>query len=260
MFNTHVSDSSQSATLTGAILLYGGDARTGQGGSFATVHLVETINQRPEIMPGRPMMEADLVTIASNLAAAKEAITTTWLDPSMLARGADRMIWWTPPARRPMFFKESNLVKSTFNGNAVCPVPGLVWMAMPGNGLYVYAVKGKDRPVTGTQLFQAPFFNIWGRGKVCVGSAALPPEGEQSNPLEWEKVIFGSYFTHPNFSEANRLVKGISPSNFWKQMVEAPPAEFPENRLVKLPLTVADLLERTLLDTLRNLPVPKGEF
>jgi hypothetical protein len=66
MFNTHVSDSSQSATLTGAILLYGGDARTGQGGSFATVHRVETINQRPEIMPGRPMMEADLVTIASN--------------------------------------------------------------------------------------------------------------------------------------------------------------------------------------------------
>ena len=43
-------------------------------------------------------------------------------------------------------------------------------------------------------------------------------------------------------------------------MVEAPPAEFPENRLVKLPLTVGDLLERTLLDTLRNLPVPKGEF
>ncbi len=152
------------------------------------------------------------------------------------------------------------MVKGTFNGNAVCPVPGLVWMAMPGNGLYVYAVKGKDRPVIGTQLFQAPFFNIWGRGKVCAGNAVLPSEGERSNPLEWEKVIFGSYFTHPNFSEASRLVKGISPANFWKQMVEAPSAEFPENRLVKLPLTVADLLERTLLDTLRKLPVPKGEF
>lgn len=260
MLQTHVSDSSQAATLTGAILLYGGDSRSVVSGSFATVHLVEIIKGRPEILPGRPMMEADLVTIATTLAAAKEAISTTWLDPSMLARGADRMIWWTPPGLRPMFFKKSDMVKTTFDGNAVCPVPGLVWMAMPGEGLYVYAVKGKERPVISTQLFQAPLFNIWGRGKVCVGNAQLPQDGERNNPLAWEKVIFGSYFTHPNFSEPDRLVKGISPSSFWKGMVAMPPAEFPENRLVKLPLTLGELLERTLMDKLNKLPRPKGEF
>jgi PRTRC genetic system protein B len=260
MLESRVADSEKAASLKGAILLYGGDRNNGVAAAFATVHDVETIAGRPEIMPGRLMMERDLVTIAENLAAAKDAIATRWIDSSLLATGGDRMIWWTPPSKRPMFFQTSPHVKGSFDGHAVCPVPGLVWVAMYGEGLYVYAVKGAARPTPDTSLFQAPLFNIWGRGKVCVGSAHLPKDGERQDPTAWEKVIFGSYFTHPNFSEPDRLVKGIKPTTFWKNLVAAPPNAFPEKRLVPMDLKVEHLLERTLLDRLGRIRKPKGEF
>lgn len=262
MLHTRVADSAQAAALSGAILIYGGrdHRQSGKAIGFATVHDVKSVGGRPEIFPGRLMTEKDLVTIAKDLAAAHEAIATRWIDPRVLATGSDRMIWWTPPGKRSMFFKTSGHVKGTFDGKAACPVPGLVWLAMYGEGLYVYAVKGDARPTMDTQLYQAPLFNVWGRGKVCVGSAALPQEAEQGDMAAWEKVIFGSYFTHPNFGQRDRLVKGISPVTFWKQMVDKPPREFPETRLVKVPLRVGDLLERTLLETLGEWPRPQGEF
>lgn len=260
MLDTYVADSAKAAQLSGAILLYGGGANNGEKIGFATVHQVETINQRPEIMPGRPMMEADLVIIAKSVAAAKSAVTTNWFEPSLLARGPDRMIWWSPPGNRPVFFKKSDLVKNTFDGKGVCPIPGLVWMAMPDSGLYVYAVKGGERPRPETQLYQAPLFNVWGRGKVCVGNADLPGDGEVNDQAAWEKVVFGSHFTHPNFPQPNRLIKGMKPATFWQAMLTDPPAAFPETRLVQVPLKVSDLLERDVLDTLAKLPKPKGEF
>ncbi len=260
MLQTQVADSAKAAALTGAILLYGGNRNRTTEAGFATVHDVELIEGRPEIQPGRLMMEQDLVTIAQSLSAAKDAISTRWIDPALLATGGDRMIWWTPPGNRAMFFQTSTHIKGTFDANAVCPVPGLVWVAIYGEGLYVYAVKGASRPTQETPLFQAPLFNIWGRGKVCVGSAQLPQDGELQDPAAWEKVIFGSYFTHPNFSEPDRLVKGIKPTTFWRGMVDKPPSDFPEKRLVAVTLKVADLLERTFLDVLGRMKKPKGEF
>lgn len=255
MLQLSVTESGHSATLSAAILLYG-DNRT----TYATVHEVKPIKDRPEIMPGRLVTEADLVALAKDLSSGAEAIATHWIDPGVLAKGQDRLIWWTPPGKRPMFFQASGRNNDTFTGSAVCPVPGLVWMAMPGHGLYVYAIKGALRPDQQTQLYQAPFFNVWGRGRVCIGSAFLPTEEKKWSSEAWEQTFFGSRFTHPNFSEKNRLIQGASPTKFWKGMVGKPAEAFPEQKLVQMPLMVADLLDRMLLDTLAKLPKPKGEF
>lgn len=265
MLEVSLQESGEAATLSGAILLYGGIAEgrnqyLHRGTKFATVHDVQIIAGRPEIMPGRLLTERDLATIAKGVATASESVTTDWIDPGVLAKGQDRLIWWTAPSKRPMFFQQSSYNKDTFTANGVCPVSGLVWVAMPGNGLYVYAVKGSDRPEPRTQLYQAPFFNVWGRGKVCVGSAAPPTEEAKWDTAAWERMFFGSRFTHPNFAEKDRLTKGVSPTKFWKEMVASPTDAFPEKRLVQIPLTVGDLLDRTLLDRLAKLPKPQGEF
>lgn len=263
MLEVSIGESGEAATLSGAILLYGGipEGRHAlRGTKFATVHDVAVIDGRPEIMAGRLLTERDLATVAKGVAAATESIATHWIDPWVLAKGQDRLIWWTAPCTRPMFFEQSSYNKETFTGSAVCPVPGLVWVAMPGNGLYVYAVKGPHRPDQRTKLYQAPFFNVWGRGKVCVGNATLPSQEEKWETAAWERTFFGSRFTHPNFGEKDRLTKGVSPTKFWKEMVADPTEAFPEKRLVQIPLTVGDLLDRTLLDRLGKLPTPKGEF
>jgi PRTRC genetic system protein B len=264
MLSLTTQSNQSTAALVGAVLLYGHNNRAVSSSTepaIATVHSVEYDGGgRPLIMPGRLITEADLVTIAKGCAHARGSLQTEWLDTRVLARGPDRMIWWSAPCKRAMFFAKSTYNGKTFDGSASCPVPGLVWMARPGDGLYVYACKGAERPTMQTQLYQAPLFNIWGRGKVCVGSAALPDEKSTGDPGEWEKVVFGSRFTHPNFTEPDRLVFGECPAKFWQKMVVRPRATFPEEKLVEVPLRVEQLLERDVVDTLNKWPRPQGEF
>lgn len=258
MLSLSVQEQGASATLRGAILLYGAGPQSGE--TFATVHDVAPIKGRPEIMAGRLVNEADMVGLMQGLSKAGSSHGVTWLDERLLAKGNDRMVWWNPPGHRAMFFEKSKYNERTFTGGAVCPVPGLVWMAVRGVGLFVYAIKGGDRPCRDTALFQAPFFNVWGSGEICRGNVDLPAEEQTWSPDAWESVLFGSRFTHPNFTQKARLTRKQDPATFWKRMVGTPAASFPEGQLVELPLTVADLLAPDVRDRLAAIPKPEGEF
>lgn len=264
MLDITVTESGRSAALSGAILLYTQTRRgyesQDEAVTYATIHTVKPINGRPEIAAGRLLTQKDLQLIATGIENSDQDGLAQWFDPGMLAKSGDRMIWWTPPAMRPLFFKKSSHNDKTFDGHAVCPTPGLIWMAMPGKGLYVYAVKGADRPTKETQLFQAPFFNVWGRGQVCIGTASLPNEEDRWEPQAWEKTFFGSHFTHPNFAQPDRLILGEDPATFWQKMIKRPAKRFPEDRLVQIPVVAGDLIDRLVLDKLNALPRPKGEF
>jgi PRTRC genetic system protein B len=233
------------AALNSAILIYGKRSGYNNGVAFATVHDVDTgPTGRPMVAPGRLIAEADLAALYSGLNEAQGAQSgVQWLDSRVLASGAGRLIWWSPPGQRPLFFKQSESMTSTFTASAVCPVPGLVWM-LRDTSLSVYAVAGSDRPTLTTALFQAPFFNVWATGEVCVGSATPPSKAAQHDPAAWEGMFFGSNFTHPNVNDRNRLVKAASAVSFWRKMVQAkqPVERFPEDALVSLPLKVEDLL------------------
>jgi PRTRC genetic system protein B len=210
--------------------------------AIATVHHVRDINGKPVIGAGRPMTEADYTAMV-NVLAPKDRPQMEWLDHSILAKGMGRMIWWTPPMNRPMFFQKSNMFGSTtFTGQGICPLPGMVWLAN-NRSLYVYAFRGNDRPDKTTRLCQAPLFNVWAKGEVCVGNATLPEDSLKGDPKAWERFLFESHFTHPNFAEADRLTKGVKPAQFWKKLVDKPPEKFPESVLVDLDLKVAELME-----------------
>lgn len=260
MLNFTVPASDDRLVPRAALLVYGGNSNHyGETSAIATVHTVEMDNERPTIMAGRLATVADLQNLVTALGRSRRTVNAEWLETRVLARGSDALIWWSAPCKRAMFFQQSHYNSKTFDGQGVCPLPGLVWMAMRGD-LYVYAVQGAARPTRDTQLYQAPFFNVWGRGKVCVGNAARPTEEKRSDLDAWEQVLFGSRFTHPNFTEADRLVQGIEPCAFWQEMVKKPKAVFPEKRLVQIPLRVGDLLALDVEDRLNKLPKPRGEF
>lgn len=238
----NVGEQGDQFVLKAAVLLYQ-QSRYGHFGErmgMATVHTVCNDGDRPVIEAGRPMTMADYSAMIEVLSP-KSRPQMAWQDPSVLAKGMGRMIWWTPPMMRPMFFKESAMSKGTFAGQGMCPLPGMVWHTT-GRALYVYAVKGHDRPEPETELFQAPLFNIWARGEVCHGNVVAPREEHSENPKEWEKFLFGSHFTHPNFGQKDRLIKGVNPVEFWKKMVQQPKVKFPEERLVEIGLKVQDLM------------------
>lgn len=106
-------------------------------------------------------------------------------------KGHERYVWYNPPQRRVMFFRESLGIENTeYN------VPGIIYVATDCT-LNVYAFKG-EKPVATDELYAAPYFNVT-RANVCLGSSKLT---KPSNPsylelLEyWEKRFWLTEFTH----------------------------------------------------------------
>lgn len=257
--NVSVNLNGDSYVLGAAVLLYKHSTHSYDSTApqaIATVHTVSDDGGAKVIDAGRPMTEQDYQNMLGVLAP-KSRPQMEWLEDCVLARGMGRMIWWTPPMTRAMFFQESSMYGGTFEGRGVCPVPAMVWHATERH-LYVYAFDGDARPGRNMRLSQAPLFNVWSDGKVCVGNAALPREDQRSDPKAWERFLFGSHFSHPNFSEKDRLTKGIDPIKFWRGMVKKPSKVFPSSRLVPLKITVGDLMEHDYMS--RVSARARGEF
>ena len=111
-----------------------------------------------------------------------------WCDPR---KGSEKYIWYNPPQKRMMFFKEALKIE-----NAEYNLPGIIYEAGE-NRLNVYAYK--DTELTDkTELFAAPFFNVTGAG-VCLGSAKIekPKDLTYANLLDyWERKFWLTEFSH----------------------------------------------------------------
>jgi PRTRC genetic system protein B len=241
--------------LSAAVLIYTNSAARH---AFATKHEVQEHAGRPIIRPGSPFTEQDYKVLVQALAPAEQP-RMQWHDPRELARGLGRMIWWSPPQKRSLFFKKSTYNPETFDGRGVVACPGLVFMANERE-MFVYAFKGADAPTRKTKLYQAPFFNVWSRGKVCVGNADVPKEDRSDDPDAWERMFFGSHFTHPNFTQKDRLIVGANPPQFWAGQLKKPSKQFPERVLFDLDLAVSDLLQIDYAQRLRAIATAQGEF
>jgi PRTRC genetic system protein B len=241
--------------LSAAVLVY---TNVATRHAFATKHEVQEHAGRPIIRPGAPLSEQDYKVLVEALAPAQQP-RMQWHDPYELARGLGHMLWWSAPMKRSLFFRRSAHNPQTFDGRGVCPCPGLVFLAAERE-MFVYAFKGSAAPTRTTRLYQAPFFNVWSRGKVCVGNAAVPQQDRSEDPRAWEQMFFGSHFTHPNFTQPDRLTVGVNPARFWQAQVDKPDDQFPEHVLFDLGLTVEDLMQVDLAGRLEAIPRATGEF
>jgi PRTRC genetic system protein B len=246
-----------SYALTAAVLIYTDSARSH---AIATKHVIDTSGGAARITPGAPLTVTDYSSLVRALAP-QEQPAMLWHDQSVLASGMGRMIWFEPPQKRSLFFKESSLNQATFTARGVCATPGLVFMAcLDPLALYVFAVKGSETPSQDTQLYQAPFFNVWSRGQICMGNSDYPREEARANPDAWSKTFFGSHFTHPNFTQEDRLLKGVEPIAFWQKHLAGHANVFPEKVLVELPLRVRDLMAVDYKSQLGGVREAAGEF
>lgn len=111
-----------------------------------------------------------------------------WCNPR---RGHEKYVWYNPPGRRRMFFRESlNIENGEFN------LPGIIYV-VERNGMNVYAFKGETLHET-DRLYFAPYFNV-NRGSVCLGSSSLPvPQNPTFDEWlgYWEKRFWMSEFSH----------------------------------------------------------------
>lgn len=126
-----------------------------------------------------------------------------------------RVIWFTEAGRRELLFVDNLEIP---NGEA--NVPAMIWVAEK-DSLRVFAMTKSERPTETTRLYNAPFFNVYDNGNVCLGTAQVGIKDSTSLEefiLRWEQFFFNSYFSHLN--TVHELIKGNMVS-LWKKLINS---------------------------------------
>lgn len=218
--------------LQQAVLIY----RGAQGSAFATVHDIEEVDGEATILAGKAMTPRAAITLSRELA--KGVSHGGFIPDTVLYMDGELLLWWTRPDKRHIAFRAEGMGRA--ERGEVVPHPGLVFAAS-SQVWKVWAVKGDARPTPDTELFQAPYFNVYGTGAICQGSAVVP-EGTTAERIgAWNDAFFGSFFTHPNVRK--NLVKYRGGSyRFWRDMLDGGFERFPERVLVPMRTTLGQLL------------------
>ena len=144
-------------------------------------------------------------------------------------------LWYTKSMKRQFYFTENLEIP---NGRA--KVPAMLWLANQ-RSLKVFALPNNRRPTEKTELFYAPFFNVYENGNVCMGTVDV--NIQNSNSLEeftkkWEEYFFNSYFSHL-MNEHNPINGNCV--NLWKSLINTE-KQFPKETLRTANRTLKNLL------------------
>lgn len=216
--------------LSQALLIY-----TSQRQSFVTRHEVKLQKGAPPSLgPAQPLTLSFLESLLHSLSGGS---TAEVLPDNVLAKG-DRMIaWWTPAARRLMFYESPAQDVTRLNGRTF-PQPPLVWRVENGD-LKVRALAENKRPKFDTRMAVAPFWNLSEDGRVCTDSMRRPDNAAVASLLDWERGFYESAFTHANVGRLTRHKGGFEA--LWSELADKR-RPFPAQTLIQLPQTLAQFV------------------
>lgn len=206
--------------------------------TFASIHRVELDDGHPSILAGKPVIPRAARRLADALTSG--TASTGFLPGNVLYADGDTLVWWVPPQRRHIVIR---CAEAHFGERgAIVPHPALVFMVSGGQWM-VWAIKGRKRPTPETPVWRAPYFNVGADGSICRGNVATPTGAMIDKIAAWEDAFFRSYFTHPNVP--NGLVHHTGGAYaFWAEMIDVPPASFPQRVLVRAGAQLGDLVGR----------------
>ena len=173
--------------LRHAVLVYGD-----QHHAFATLHEVAKQEESaPMLGPALPLTLAFLRELAQGLGS---QVAPEILPANVLARTPEMIVWWNQAARLPMFFGAADEEAQNLNGG-IFPHPPLVFKVRDGE-LFVRALERNVRPEGTTQLMNAPYWNVGGDARVCLGTARAPKDASVASIPAWQAAFHRSSFTH----------------------------------------------------------------
>ena len=144
------------------------------------------------------------------------------------------VLWYTKTQQRKLYFVDSLGIPS-----GISQVPPMLWLASKSS-LTVFALANDRRPTEKTPLHYAPFFNIYEKGNVCMGTVSIDIKNSASVEefiQAWEHYFFNSYFSHSlceNLTKKNIV-------NLWKDLINTD-KPFPKEVLKKNNKTLKNLL------------------
>jgi PRTRC genetic system protein B len=241
MINTSIYDrdiSHGQLVLRKALMIYGNQNNSGAAG-FVSLHDVENTPKGPIVGVGKPASKVALRKLLRELNP-RNTGEVTYLQENILSKGDQHLVWYVPPKARQVWFKNADLGGERTN---TVPHPGLVFCVTPRNW-YVFALKDDGRPTPDTELFYAPYMNVYGNGNICMGNVTAPRGNMRWNTDAWEEAFFRSYFTHFNDAGSRRIIYKGGGVKFWKRMLDKPMKHFPVARLVSRGITLGGFLDK----------------
>lgn len=145
-----------------------------------------------------PLTDATLGKIARHYHKKKglEMKHTALIPPHILHAGISNsrvlVMWYRPAHKRTLNFSSELGIKQA----KVFNVPAILF-AICDKSLYVYALAGNQRPTAKTKLYNAPFFNVYEGGNVCLGTAQVGKPG-QTYEGEAQRFEAGFYLAEQN--------------------------------------------------------------
>jgi PRTRC genetic system protein B len=236
-------NSTTSYELREALLVYRSDRdsysiKPGQPPSiYVTKHAVQRGSAGGASMgPGVPLEKSDVNTLLEGL---RGTIPVEFLPSNVLMRTQESVVWWTPPAVRPMFYSRNKGDELNQLSGKRFPQPALIFCASEGH-LAIRALADNERPTPKTRLFRAPYWNVDEYGEVCLGSTKVPREASVASLPRWEQAFFESEFTHPNVHKKLTMYPGGFVA-MWKSLIGK--KKFPVEHLADTGETLANFLK-----------------
>jgi PRTRC genetic system protein B len=236
-----ISPSTEELRLEAAMLVY--------GGRYVTLHDIDRpLKGAPRLGPGRPIGRGELAKLLA--AAGRESAMSGWVDPRVLFVGPELLVWHTPPQQRPMFFRCTDPKAGRLRDCAgTAPQPSLVW-AVSGDRWYVWATQlGDLRPGPESDLYQAPYLNVYDDGGICTGNAAVPRHLSAESIDGYERAFYESRFTHPNARHLTTRTESIYA--LWNSLLVDHAGPFPDDALMPLNKTLGDVVRRLTQEATR---------
>lgn len=155
--------------------------------------------------------------------------------------GTSVVVWYRPAMQRSLNFSAHLKIK----GNTLVKVPATFYVAL-NSDLYVFALMTNERPVSSTKLYNAPFFNIYSDGRVCLGTAYLGAKTE-SFEKEADRYERGFYMAEQNGGQSTNNCKTPLPQ-LWNKVVSSKSAFPSKTELKQHPTykTVGDIFSQLI--------------
>lgn len=157
---------------------------------------LRSINKTGEMGEAFPVTYDFMNQIAKNYTESHDSIPYGKVPPQMLycdvRKGHEKYVWYNKPGKHMMYFKPGLGLE-----NGEYDLPGIIFM-INSEYLHVYAYKDKKIHEK-TQLYEAPFFNVYSDGKVCLGNTEVtrPDNPDFTAFIEYcEKTFWLSEFSH----------------------------------------------------------------
>lgn len=139
------------------------------------------------------------------------------------APACDFLMWWKPAGIQRLYFDKKLEIRS-----GLAPVPALLF-AVLGMALNIWALKDNKRPDANTEIYHAPFFNIYEHSGVCMGNTKLPEQASPGSIDLWEKQFFDSAFS----GDVIPQMEGTTGKLLWRRLIGSGKKRFPVRCLKK---------------------------